>query len=350
MDAGHDWPVIGHGHAVRRLRQGLQHGRLHHAWLITGAEGLGRATLALSFAMALNCHAEAPESRPCQVCSACRRIRNGNHPDLLQVQPEEGAALRIDAIRDALRNLALKPWEGRRRVAIFRDFERAQPRAQDALLKTLEEPAPGAVLILVATSVRALLPTISSRCQQLALRPLPFDDLYGALLQRGAPEERATLLARLSGGRVGWALRALEDAAMLEQRAEALDTLEACLDGDRAGRFALAEKLARRSRPELRLTLEQWQSLWRDLLLLARGSQVPPVNSDRGEALSRRARDLQADEIRVALVATRRLLANLRSNMQLRLALEVMLLDYPGLQNDQGSGVVTARSRFNSET
>lgn len=349
MDAGHDWPVIGHGHAVRRLRQGLQHGRLHHAWLITGAEGLGRSTLALSFAMALNCLAEAPAERPCQVCSACRRIRSGNHPDLLQVQPEEGAALRIDAIRDALRNLALKPWEGRRRVALFYDFERAQPRAQDALLKTLEEPAPGAVLILVAASVEALLPTIGSRCQQLALRPLAFDELHGALLQRGAPEERATLLARLSGGRVGWALRALEDATMLEQRSEALDTLEGCLDGDRVARFALAEKLARRSRPELRLLLEQWQSLWRDLLLLASGSQVAPVNSDRGDSLARQARHWQAGEIRAALVATRQLLANLRSNMQLRLALEVMLLDYPGLQNDRGSGVVADRSRFNRE-
>ncbi len=331
MEGGHDWPVIGHGHAVRRLRQGLQHGRLHHAWLITGAEGLGRATLARCFAMALNCEAELPGGRPCQDCSACRRTRSGNPPDLLQVRPEDGATLRIDAIRDALRNLALKPWEGRHRVAIFHDFERALPRAQDALLKTLEEPAPGAVLILVATSVRALLPTITSRCQQLALRPLPFEDLYTALLQRGASAERATLLARLSGGRVGWALQALEDEVRLEQRQEALDLLEGCLGSDRAARFALAEKLARRPRQDLRVLLEQWQSMWRDILLQARGSQVPPVNSDRKETLSLQARQLQAEEVRVALVATRQLLADLRSNMQLRLALEVMLLDYPGL-------------------
>ncbi|MCE2488892.1 MAG: DNA polymerase III subunit delta' [Anaerolineae bacterium] len=332
MDAGHDWPVIGHGHAVRRLRQGLQHGRLHHAWLITGAEGLGRATLARSFAMALNCEAEMPQGRPCQNCSACRRILSGNHPDLLQVRPADGAALRIDAIRDALRNLALRPWEGRHRIAIFHDFERALPRAQDALLKTLEEPAPGAVLILIATSVRALLPTITSRCQLLALRPLPFEDLRTALLQWGASAERATLLARLSGGRVGWALQALEDEARLEQRKEALDLLEGCLASDRAARFALAEKLARRSRQDLRLLLEQWQSMWRDILLLARGSHVSPVNSDRREALSLQAEHLQAEEIRVALTATRQLLTDLRSNMQLRLALEVMLLDYPGLQ------------------
>ena len=136
---------------------------------------------------------------------------------------------------------------------------------------------------------------------------------------------------------------------MLEQRSEALDTLEGCLDGDRVARFALAEKLARRSRPELRLLLEQWQSLWRDLLLLASGSQVAPVNSDRGDSLARQARHWQAGEIRAALVATRQLLANLRSNMQLRLALEVMLLDYPGLQNDRDSGVVADRSRFNRE-
>lgn len=333
MDAGHDWPVIGHGHAIARLRQNLKHGRVRHAWLIAGAAGLGRRTLALAFAMALNCQAERAEQRPCQRCHACRRIPSGNHPDLLEVRPQPGAALHIDAIRAALRSLALKPFEGRHRVAIFVDFERAQPRAQDALLKTLEEPAPDAVLILIAASANALLPTITSRCQTLALRPLPFEVLRAGLQTRGVDAERASLLARLSGGRVGWALQALEDETLLEQRAAALGLLEDCLDANRAERFALAEQLARRGRPEVQATLEQWQTLWRDLLLLVTDSEVPVVNSDRDAMLRQRARQLGPQEVQCALAATRRLLANLRSNMQLRLALEVMLLDYPGLQN-----------------
>ena len=332
MNAGQDWPVIGHGHAVARLRQSLQHGRVRHAWLISGTAGLGRHTLARSFAMALNCTAESPMLRPCQQCRSCRRILSGNHADLLYAQQDAGGALRIDAIRTVLRGLALKPFEGRHRVAIFRDFERALPRAQDALLKTLEEPAPNAVLILIASSSNALLPTITSRCQLLALRPLPFATLRAALLQRGVGEERAALLARLSGGRVGWALQALEQEELLQQRAETLDILEDCLGPNRAGRFAQAQQLARRGRPELRLLLEQWQTLWRDLLLLTTGSAVPLVNSDREESLRSRAAQLQLTEVRLALNATRKLMANLRTNMQLRLALEVLLLEYPGLQ------------------
>lgn len=337
MDAGQDWPVIGHAHAIARLRQSLQHGRIRHAWLIAGAAGLGRHTLALAFAMALNCMVEQPAGRPCLKCSACRRHLSGNHPDLLQLWPEAGAALRIDAIRETLRSLALKPFEGRYRVAILNDFERAQPRAQDALLKTLEEPAPGAVIILVASSARALLPTITSRCQLLALRPLPFETLRAALVERGAAPERATLLARLSGGRVGWALRALEDGSLLEQRAEALELLQAGVGGNRAERFALAEKLARRGRAELQELLEHWQTLWRDLLLLAAGSAVMPVNSDRAELLYRHREQLRLEETVRALTATRRLLGTLYSNVQLRLALEVLLLDYPGLQNERDS-------------
>lgn len=333
MDGGLAWPVIGHGHAVARLRQSLQHGRIRHAWLITGAAGLGRHTLALSFAMALNCTAEPPGQRPCQQCRSCRRILSGNHADLLYAGQDANGALRIDAIRAVLRGLALKPFEGRRRIAIFRDFERAQPRAQDALLKTLEEPAPNAVLILIASSTNALLPTITSRCQLLALRPVPFAPLRAALLQRGADAMRAELLARLSGGRVGWALQALEQDDLLQQRGEALDLLEDCLARNRAGRFAQAQQLARRKRPEPGLLLEQWQTLWRDLLLLTSGSAVPLVNSDRA-SLAALAQGLEVEEVRRALVATRQLMTNLRTNMQLRLALEVLLLDYPGLRRE----------------
>ena len=331
MSAESSWPVIGHEHAVARLRQSLRHGRARHAWLLSGSAGLGRHTLARSFAMALNCQAAAP-ARPCQTCRPCRRILAGNHVDLLYAEQDSGGVLRIDAIRAVLRGLALRPFEARHRVAIFRDFERVQPRAQDALLKTLEEPPPAAVLILIATSANALLPTITSRCQRLVLRPLPFATLHAALVQRGVDEPRAELLARLSGGRVGWALRALSEETALQQRAEALDLLEDCLGGNRADRFAHAQQLARRSRPELRALLEQWQTLWRDLLLLCSDSAVPRVNSDRAASLGALAQGMQVAEVLRALNATRLLMTGLRSNMQLRLALEVLLLEYPGLQ------------------
>ncbi|MBI5667597.1 MAG: DNA polymerase III subunit delta' [Chloroflexi bacterium] len=336
MTTTHHWPVHGHDWAVDHLRKALAHGRIRHAYLIVGTESVGKETLARAFAMTLNCTHPDEAARPCGECRACQKIASGNHPDVIYSELDAATgALRIEEVRNVMSRLALKPYEARYRIAIFRDFDHARPQAQDALLKTLEEPPPHAVLILLAPATDALLPTIISRSQVITLRTVPVEDIREILItRRGAERRQADLLARLSGGRIGWAIRALEDPALLEQREQALGLLEHILTLNRAGRFEIADDL---SKDKLALTplLELWQTYWRDLLLITQGTPLTPANKDRYDSLERLAATLSPDEALAALQATRTLLNNLSLNLNLRLALEVLFLDYPGLRRDR---------------
>lgn len=329
----HPWPVYGHDWAVDFLRKGMAHNRTRQAYLITGMPNIGKTAFAHAFAMALNCTHDDPAARPCLHCRSCRLVESGNHPDLLYAEHDAATgALKIDALRGVMQRLAMKPYEARLRVAIITDFERARGDAQDAILKTLEEPPPYAVLLLLSASPGALLATIRSRCQTIHLRPVASDELQAILAERtGATPEQAALLARVSGGRIGWALDALRNPESLEQRSAALDLLDNALRQRRKGRFDLANEL---SRDKLALfpLLELWLTYWRDVLLLTAGSPVKLCNIDRRVSIEQIAqRASEADALK-ALNATRHTLDLLNTNTNVRLALEVMFLDYPGLR------------------
>jgi DNA polymerase-3 subunit delta' len=326
------WPVYGHDWAIEHLRKGMAHGRIRHAYLMVGPESVGKNTLAHALAQALNCTHPDEDARPCGECRSCKLIASGNHPDILYSELDSGTgALKIEEVRTVTARIALKPYEARYRIALFRDFDHARPQAQDALLKTLEEPPPTAVLILLAPTTESLLSTITSRSQVISLRLVSAEIIYDTLIQRwNADPQQAELLARLSGGRIGWAIRALEDPSLLEQRQAALDLLEQALAQNRAGRFALAEDLSK-DKLALAPLLELWQTYWRDVLLIREGSRVTPANIDREEGLRQLARMIAPEDALRAMRATRETLHNLIYNLNLRLALEVMFLDYPGL-------------------
>ena len=330
-----NWPVIGHDWAVEFLQRALAQGRNRHAYLISGSPALGKMRLALAFAQALNCEAEAPAQRPCLACRSCIAIGRGHDPDLIVAAGNEGAPLKIDAIREVARLLALKPYSARYRIAILDDFHLAAPLAQDALLKTLEEPPGHAILLLLAASAERVLPTIRSRAQQLSLRPAPVELIKRQLIENGCDDERADLLARLSGGRVGWALSAAADEAPLEFRAEMLDALSSVVAGTRLTRLKESEKLSRRAGKDkalLRNVLEIWQTYWRDVLLQCYESPVKPCNSDRRAQIRDLAARLEPAAALAALTATGRALQALDTNANLRLALDALFLDYPGLE------------------
>ncbi len=323
-----NWNVYGHDWAVDHLRKSIAHDRIRQAYLIVGAESVGKETLARALAMTLNC--TNPDHQPCGECSSCKRILSGNHPDIVYSEREtETSPIKIEEIRSVMQRLALKPFEARYRIAIFRDFDSAQPRAQDALLKTLEEPAPHAILILLARALEDVLPTISSRSQIIMLRPAPIHVIYEVLRdQFGVDEDQAALLARVSGGRIGWALRALNDPDLLAQRELALNLLEEILGMNRAQRFDRANDLSK-DKVALVTLLELWQTYWRDALLLTTHSGLDPTNIDRAAALEALADRYPAETMLAALNATRNTLNILSSNANTRLALEVMFLDYP---------------------
>ena len=318
--------LIGHEWALHLLLNGLAVGRFSHATLICGPPNIGKTTLARMVAQALNCTGPAPA--PCGDCRSCRKVASGNHPDV-RILDAPGQPLKIDQVRELQRDLSLSPYEGRWRVAILCDFERATVEAANALLKTLEEPPPYVALMLTATQADLLLPTIVSRCQVLSLRALPINQVREALVsQWGVDTTQAELLAHVCGGRLGWAVNVLQDREALGRRAEDLDRLLTLLDESRVNRLAYAATLSRNPK-QAEETLDLWMSWWHDILLLKSGAQVALCNMDRTESLHEQARQVTLSDAHRMVEQIGFVTHSLDQNANLRLAIEVLLLGWP---------------------
>ncbi|MFQ5880384.1 MAG: DNA polymerase III subunit delta' [Dehalococcoidia bacterium] len=353
------WDVIGQDRAVAALRGGLAAGRVAHAYLLVGPPQVGKATLARNLAQALNCQGEGPplrqaQERPCGRCTACHRIAQGLHADVqtVTVEADGGRAhkeIRIHQIREVERTVSLRPYEGRQRVVIVDPADAMNEEAQNALLKTLEEPPPSVVFVLITCRGEGLLPTVRSRCRRLELSPLSPAPVEAALRERwGAPSGEAQMLARLCQGRLGWAIAAIQDRSLLRQREEALHEIRGLPQRPLRERFAYAANLAsqfNRDRPAVLATLELWLEWWRDVMLVLADCEGQAVNvhllAELREAAA--AHDLgSVARFLGAIGGAKRCLAE---NANPRLALEVLLLEAPAANvREEGwrTGVVSA--------
>ncbi len=324
------WDMLGHRWAVDLLQAHVQQDRVRHAYLFAGPKGVGRRTLARRFAQALNCTEPPSPGVACGSCRDCRQFDQMQHPDLSLVQPEAGAmVVKVDQIRELQHRLHLAPYQARFRVALLLQFEKATASASNALLKTLEEPPSQVVLLLTAESGELLLPTIVSRCEVVRLRPLPVDEIRAGLQEQwGVEANEAVRLARLSQGRPGFARYLQSHPEFIEQLDAWLDAQIALLGSDRAARFAYAEKLYRDS-DEARSTLEAWLVLWRDIFRKAAGAKVELSYQGRAAQIETLADQVGLDGARRALQALGRTLEMMDKNVNLRLALEVLMLDLP---------------------
>lgn len=210
------WDSIYRSRATTGIAVQLSSGESAHAWLLIGPSGSGKRSTALAMASALNCPVEPQIG--CGTCQTCGRISRGHHPDVHHVIPE-GPIIPVDVIRETvIPEAALSPFEAAFKVFIIEEAERMHPYAQNALLKTLEEPHPDTVFILVSDREVDLLDTIRSRCRVVRLDPVPEDEIVSLLRREGASEESAGLAARLSGGDVESARALAFDKAVIARR------------------------------------------------------------------------------------------------------------------------------------
>jgi DNA polymerase-3 subunit delta' len=311
------------------LKKHIVNGTVRHAYLFAGPPGLGRRTLALRFAQAMNCQTPVAPGVPCEQCRDCRQIAAMQHADLTVVQAEaEGGTLKVDQVREARRTLTLKPYQAKYRVALFLRFQEANDNAANALLKTLEEAPSYAVLILTADNPEQLLPTIVSRCEVLRLRPLNVEQVQREFEMRGLETERAKLIAHISGGRFGYALRLIGNASLLENREERLNELQGLMSASRVEKFAYADQISK-NKESMRQTILIWLSYWRDVMLRSAQAKAPLVNVDRNVEIEDLAGRLDLSTARTIVSGLEDVLEKMEKNVNARLLAEVLLLDLP---------------------
>ena len=330
------WDILGQEWAANLLQQHIASGQVRHAYLLTGPDGVGRRSLALRFAQALNCIQPPEPGQPCGACRPCLQIARMQHPDLAVVRSEpDSNSIKVEQIRDLQPGLNLMPYEARYRVALLLDFEQATASAQNALLKTLEEAPERVILLLTADMPENLLPTIVSRCEVMRLRPMALEALAAALTQRLEIEAGpARLLAHLSGGCPGSALALHADPAALGQYRAWLDGLYAVLGAGRIERFRLAETIVK-DKEKLRPILRAWLLYWRDVMLLASGAAAALTHLDREDELRALAAQLTFSQAHACVAAVEGALNDLDANLNTRLLCEVLLLDLPTLRTAQ---------------
>ena len=315
--------LAGHRRLLDLLARAAERGSLPPSLIFAGPDGVGKRGAAVALAQLFNCAAprsgnsDAPPDS-CGACPPCRRIARCVHADVLVIEPGETGAIKVDQVRQAIERSAYRPFEGRRRVVIVDDADGMEPSAQNALLKTLEEPPTASTFVLVTARPDVLLPTVRSRCQRLRFGRLAPSEVAAVLMRdHGFPEQDAHTAASLADGSVGQALDSdtevyagARDAveAMLSQVAGARETRQRLaaaktLGGDKLDR----EQLSRR----LRLA----SSMLRDLaILLSRADEQTIANSDLKPSLEKLARSYDGERAVRAFSAVDRALAALDRN------------------------------------
>jgi DNA polymerase-3 subunit delta' len=317
--------IVGHQRILGHLRASLRGGRLHHAYLFLGPEGIGKRTVALALAKAIHCM----ESRDdyCGACVNCARIADGNHPDLRVIEPlPDKKEISIQQVRELERELNYRSFTGKRKIAVIDPATLLNAAAQNALLKTLEEPPQNSLIILISSNAGGLLPTVRSRCLRLSFAPLRRREVATFLVSRlGAKPEDAEFLAAMSMGSIGMAA-GLDKDELVEKRRIWSGMLDSLKTQDYQSAMAGAEALSA-NRIE---TLEflKWAETWyRDLLVhsLTRQSDelvnLDMIEQIKGQPLS----EERLDQVLSLISQVGRAGARIQRNLNRRMVLERLL-------------------------
>ena len=320
--------VIGHERPIKLLRRAIEQEKVVHSYLFAGNEGIGKRWVALQFAKALNClEKKEKNGDACDHCLSCKKIDHRLHPDVMLIEPE-GQTLKVDQVREMQRDLAFRPYEGKRRVCILTAADRMAPNMSNTLLKTLEEPPLHTVIILLANNPRLMLPTILSRCQLIRFNPLPSPSVSGWLMkEKGLEEREAHLLASLSEGSPGKALEIQEEIGQIPRK-ELLQHWAGLTFLSIEEMEGWIESLPSQ-RENLLLILEVVKTLLRDLIVAKiskEGSML--IHSDLLDEIKTIASQWNLPSLLNRMETLHQISQLIKGNANTRLALEAMMLSW----------------------
>lgn len=312
--------IYGQPGVLAELTRSFQAGSVVHAFLIHGDEGCGKKTLAETLSLALHCVSQG--ERPCMVCGPCRRMLAHVHPDHVELRPE-GQVLRVDAVRALIDGLSEKPYEGGKRTVVIHEAEKMNDNAQNAFLKTLEEPDGQTVFFLLTAHPEALLPTIRSRCRPVFMPRLSEETIEKDLRLRGAEEGRAAYAARLSEGVLGRAIALLDEShPYFRCRDEAVALLSRVRETADIPGAAMAWEERRKAEDSLPF-LDAMEAVLRDVLRVQAG--LAPFDTQIGARLEEFARRFTIEGVACMMEETAAVRKRVSAHVQWRSAAEPLL-------------------------
>lgn len=329
--------IAGQKVITESLRNAVRSNMISNGYIFSGPEGCGKKLMALIFAMAVNCTGQSGD-KPCESCSSCIRTRSGNHPNIETVKPS-GLSIKIKQIRQIISDTAKKPFESGYKVIIIENAEKMTHDAQDAFLKTLEEPPANTVFLLLAENHSFLLPTIVSRCQVYQFKPVPAKEMKD-FLKAGYDFEPADIEAavRHSKGIMGKALELLRDKEGFKGRTVYIDILEKALEGE-SGEAQLLASAAAESREEAERFIEFSLTWFRDIMILRESREAYEqlvINIESIDRLSRHNSLLTEDKLNSIIEIIKNTVKYVRHNVGIKNSIDGMLFNIAEVSANNG--------------
>ncbi len=340
--------VVGLPQLTDNLQNAIKHNKISHAYLIQGEKLSGKRMIADIFARALQCEAgkassehqetlfempsEATGPRPCNQCRSCKQAINGNHPDIIYVTHEKPNVISVDNIRQQVNgDIDIKPYSGDYKIYIIDEAEKMNVQAQNALLKTLEEPPSYAVILLLATRAEAMLQTILSRCVVLNTKPVPDDLIKHYLMQKvEIPDYRASICASFARGNVGRAIELASNEVFDHMKSSVLGLLKHITELE-TNQIAAEVKKITEEKFDTNDYLDLCFIWYRDVLLYKAcggfGSSCPVIFKEELTALESAAKYYHYEAIERIIHAIDRARSRIAANVNFDLTMELMFLD-----------------------
>ena len=314
--------IHGHQRQIDILSRAVKNNKVPHAYLFSGPGGIGKKLVAMTLAKSLQCDTEA--DKPCNICLPCKKVEDGNHPDISVVAPD-GQFIKVEQIRELQKRLGYKPFEGKATVCIIDGADRLNISAANSLLKTLEEPPAQTHIILIAENIRMVIPTILSRCQRINFSPLADEEVERILNKdKSFALEDIKTIAAMSGGSPGKALN-MAGSFPMDEKALLLQEFSNMDSADKA--FSVAEDMVAKDQIDrLMEKLELLKFFIRDIMLTKLGNSNKLVNISQKNIIIKRANQFTIKEIISKFEIISEAEKAITMNANKRLTVETMLL------------------------